>query len=87
MEIISGKDSVESTVGKELIEMKKEWHVEGMSCQHCAARVEEALNALEQVKSASVNLKKKCVKIKLLEDVSDEELRKAIEDAGYQVVL
>lgn len=67
--------------------MKKELQVEGMSCQHCAAKVETALTALEQVKSAAVNLKKKTVKIKLQEEVSDELLKKAVEDAGYEVIL
>ncbi len=66
--------------------MKKELQVEGMSCQHCAARVEAALSALEQVKSVSVNLKQKKVKIKLLEEVSDDLLKKVVEDAGYQVL-
>ena len=35
--------------------MKKTMIVEGMSCGHCSARVEKALNALEGVK-ATVDL-------------------------------
>lgn len=58
--------------------------VEGMSCGHCSARVEEALNGLEGVK-AEVDLKKKTAYVTLESEVSDETLKKAVEDAGYSV--
>ena len=38
--------------------MKQEFSIKGMSCNHCVARVEEALYSLEGVKKAKVNLKK-----------------------------
>lgn len=58
--------------------------VEGMSCGHCSARVEEALNAIEGVK-AEVDLKKKTAYVTLEKEVSDETLKKAVEEAGYSV--
>lgn len=58
--------------------------VEGMVCKNCAAHVQNALNALEGV-SAKVNLKKAEVQIRAVRDVSDEEIRKAVSDAGYGV--
>ncbi len=58
--------------------------VEGMVCKNCAAHVQNALNALEGV-SAKVNLKKAEVQICAVRDVSDEEIRKAVSDAGYGV--
>ena len=58
--------------------------VEGMSCGHCSARVEEALNNLDGVK-AEVDLKKKTAYVTLESEVSDETLKKAVEDAGYSV--
>ena len=47
--------------------------IEGMMCPHCQAAVTKALEALEGTK-AEVNLEKK------------EALKKAVEDAGYQVL-
>ena len=66
--------------------MKKEMLIEGMMCAHCSGRVEKALNSISGVK-ATVDLKKKRAYVELSEDVSDEVLRKAVEDAGYTVVL
>ena len=64
-------------------EMKKILKIEGMSCSHCSARVESALNAIEGVK-ATVELKKKRAVVET--EVDDAVLIKAVEDAGYKVV-
>ncbi len=64
--------------------MNKTMTIEGMSCGHCSARVEQALNGLTGVK-ATVNLDTKTASIELSEEVSDEILKKAVEDAGYEV--
>ncbi len=64
--------------------MSKKILVEGMSCGHCSARVEKALNDIEGV-SAKVDLEKKTAFVDLSADVSDETLKKAVEDAGYEV--
>jgi len=64
--------------------MNKTMTIEGMSCGHCSARVEQALNGLTGVKAA-VNLDTKTASIELSEEVSDEVLKKAVEDAGYEV--
>lgn len=72
---------------KEMFGKKKcdvEMKVEGMSCGHCSARVEEALNAIEGVK-AEVDLKKKTAYVTLEGEVADDVLKKAVEDAGYTV--
>ena len=63
--------------------MEKKLIVEGMSCSHCSGRVESALNAIPGV-TAKVDLEKKTATVS--GDVSDDTLRKAVEDAGYQVV-
>ena len=62
--------------------MKKTLMIEGMSCAHCSARVENALNAIEGVQ-AKVELKKKRAIVET--DVADDVLIKAVEDAGYKV--
>ena len=65
--------------------MNKTMKIEGMSCGHCSARVEKALNAIDGV-SATVDLEAKTASIALQNGVSDDVLRKAVEDAGYEVV-
>ena len=64
--------------------MKRELKVEGMMCQHCVRHVTDALQAVEGVKTAEVDLKKKRAVVET--DVADEVLVKAVEDAGYKVV-
>ena len=65
--------------------MTKTMTIEGMACGHCKAWVESALNALDGV-SASVDLDKKTAEVQISGEVSDEELKKAVVDAGYTVI-
>ena len=58
--------------------------IEGMSCGHCSARVEAALNAIASV-SATVNLAENTATITLAESVQDSALKDAVEKAGYPV--
>lgn len=63
---------------------KKIMKIEGMTCGHCQARVEKALNAIQGV-TAVVDLKKKIAKIELDNDnVSDDKLMNTVSDAGYK---
>lgn len=64
--------------------MKKTMIVEGMSCGHCSARVEKALNALEGVK-ATVDLDSKTATIETTGAVTDDQLKAAVVEAGYEV--
>lgn len=65
--------------------MKKLIGIDGMCCEHCAARVEKALAAVEGVVSADVKLKKKLAVVRSREEIPDEVLTKTITDAGYTV--
>ena len=65
--------------------MEKTIWIEGMTCSHCSARVEKALNAIPGVQ-AKVELEEKKAYITASGDVSDEILRHAVEEAGYEVV-
>jgi Cu+-exporting ATPase len=65
--------------------MKRTLRIEGMSCQHCAGRVERALAAMPGVK-ATVDLAAKTATVEAPESVSDEALERAVIDAGYEVV-
>lgn len=61
--------------------------VEGMSCGHCKAAVEGALNKLEGVSTAEVNLGEKNVTVQFdSSKISEEALKNEIEEAGYDVV-
>lgn len=64
--------------------MKKIIAVTGMTCGHCQARVEKALNSIPGVK-ASVDLKKNIAAVDADSSVTDEALTKTIEEAGYTV--
>ena len=65
--------------------MKKTMKIEGMMCNHCTGMVTKVLNAIDGV-SAEVSLDDKCAYIELSKDVSDDVLKNAVTDAGYEVV-
>lgn len=71
---------------KEDKDMKKIITIDGMCCEHCAKRVEKALSAVTNVISADVKLKKKIAIIRSREEVSDDEIKLTVTDAGYTVV-
>lgn len=65
--------------------MKKIMNIEGMCCERCAKRVENALGAVSGVVSADVKLKKNMAVIRSREEVDDEELKSAVTNAGFTV--
>lgn len=65
--------------------MHKIIKIEGMSCGHCAERIENLLNAMEGV-SAKVYLEQDAADVDIAEGVKDDTLKDVIENAGYQVV-
>lgn len=64
---------------------KKVAIVEGMTCEHCKNWVEKSINDIEGT-ACKVNLSKKEAVISMEREISDEEIRKAIEKAGYKVI-
>lgn len=70
---------------KEDVTMKKTMKIEGMMCGHCTGRVDKVLNALEGVR-AEVSLEDKAAYLIIEGEVSDELLKKTVEDEGYQVI-
>ena len=62
--------------------MKKTVTIQGMMCAHCVAHVEKALNALPGVK-ATVDLAAGTAVVE--SDVTDEAIRTAVTEAGYEV--
>lgn len=59
--------------------------IEGMTCEHCKNRVEKSINEIDGA-AAKVKFKKKEAVVALEKEISDEQLRMAVEKAGYQVV-
>jgi copper ion binding protein len=66
--------------------MTKKILVEGMSCGHCVNHVKEALSELNGVTSVDVNLSAKTAVVETSAEVKDEDIKFAIDDAGYEVV-
>ena len=65
---------------------EKTLRVPDMSCGHCKAAVEGELNRLSGVQRANADLEKGTVEVSYDEDtVSTEDLKGAIEEAGYTV--
>ncbi len=56
-----------------------------MGCQNCVKHVTEALLNLPGVTGADVSLEKNQALVTLADDVADDVLRAAIDDAGYDV--
>ena len=71
---------------KETATMEKTMKIEGMMCAHCEARVKKCLEALPQVDEAVVSHEQGTAVLRLNADVSDDVLKKAVEDQGYEVV-
>ena len=65
--------------------MEKTLHVEGMMCQHCVARVKKALEAVDGVEEAVVDLDAKTAVAKLAHEVDDATLKAAVEEQDYEV--
>lgn len=57
--------------------------IEGMMCQHCAARVRKALEALGC--KVEIELENKCSLISDAAGADDNALREAVEKQGYAV--
>ena len=66
--------------------MKKKVLIEGMSCGHCVKHVKEALSELNGVASVDVNLDAKTAVFESSGEVKDEDIKFAIDEAGYEVV-
>ena len=59
--------------------------VNGMMCAHCKKRVEDALKAVSGVVSAEADLEKKNVNVETDGSVSEDVLKAAVKEAGYEV--
>ena len=65
--------------------MNKTMKIEGMMCGHCEARVKKCLEAVEGVEEAVVSHENGTALLTLSSDVSDDVLKKVVEDQDYKV--
>ena len=82
--VSAGHSEELQTVKPKEITMEKKLSVEGMMCQHCVAHVKKALEGIEGVEEAVVDLDSNSATAKLSADVADQALVDAIVDAGYE---
>ena len=68
------------------IKMKKTIKIEGMMCGHCEATVKKAFENSEKVLTADVSHEKGEAILELKNEMSDEEAKKIVEDAGYKFI-
>ena len=71
---------------KENKTMTKTMKIEGMMCGHCEARVKKTLEAVAGVSEAVVSHETGTAVVTLSEAVSDDVLKKAVEDQDYKVI-
>ena len=76
-----------NTVNKEVeeIKMRKVMKIEGMMCGHCEAAVKKALEQLKQVDEAIVSHETGTAQVILNGDISEEVLKKTVEEKDYTV--
>ena len=65
--------------------MKKELIIEGMMCQNCVKHVTHALEGIPSVTDVQVSLENKKATVNVPESVTDEALKAAVTEAGYEV--
>ena len=75
----------ETHTEKEEKTMTKTMKITGMMCGHCEATVKKTLEAIEGVSCADVSHEKGTAVVTLTGDVSNDALKKAVEDKGYDV--
>ncbi len=71
---------------KEKKKMTKTMKIEGMMCPHCEARVKQVLEELPEVESVVANHEKGTAELILNKEISDEILKKTVEEQGYKVL-
>ncbi|MCC2164565.1 heavy metal translocating P-type ATPase [Brotaphodocola catenula] len=81
----SGNGTATAKTNKEESNMTKTIKIEGMMCGHCEATVKKALEALPEVAGAEVSHEKGTAVVTLTAEVSDDVLKKTVEDKDYTV--
>ena len=81
----AGTEAAKATEGRTT--MEKKLNVEGMMCQHCVTHVKGALEGVDGVTEAVVDLEAGTAVAKCAGDVADEALVAAVKQAGYEASI
>ena len=84
-ELVDNNKTNHNQENKEIGTMKKTMKIEGMMCGHCEATVKKALEGLDGVTSAEVSHEAGTAVVELSADVTDDVLKKTVEDKDYKV--
>ena len=84
-EVEAGTEAAKATEGRTT--MEKKLNIEGMMCQHCVAHVKGALEGVDGVTEAVVDLEAGTAVAKCAGDVADEALVAAVKQAGYEASI
>ena len=71
--------------GKNKETAEKTLKIEGMMCHHCEMHVQKALEGMKGVTVGEVSHEKGTAQVTLSGKVSDDKLREAVKEAGYEV--
>lgn len=66
--------------------MTRTMKIDGMMCSHCEGRVKQSLEGLAQVSQTEVSHEKGTAVVTLTAEVSNDVLKKTVEDQGYNVI-
>ena len=80
------KNKLKNKTKKEKEKMEKTLKIEGMMCGHCEASVKKALEAVDGVNQAMVSHSDGTAVVTLEKEVSDDILKKAVEEQDYKVL-
>lgn len=61
------------------------WTVTGMTCEHCVASVTEEVSEIPGVSDVQVDLASGALSVSSEEPVSEDAVRAAVVEAGYQL--
>lgn len=85
-ETYSSSQIILSKKGEGEKNMEKLLKIEGMVCGNCVKHVSKALMEIEGVSDVTVQLEAKTALVQMRHVVSEDRLKTAVEDAGYQLI-
>lgn len=66
--------------------LTKKLKINGMSCEKCASKIEQALKSIDGVRDAKVDLGSKTAEVVLKRTIEDKVFTDTVFDAGYDVL-
>ena len=73
------------TQNKALTEKEMTIRVEGMMCEHCEKRVQDCLEAFDEIETAEADFKGGTVRLTVKAEIDLKKIKKAISSAGYKM--